>query len=461
MKASRNTISAWGLLLVFLLLNSCELEDKNINPNSLESVPANVILPFTESRLARLMAGTGQVMAGIFVQYYEGIDNHPKQVQTYTVNEALYADWDWNDYYDGPMINLRKMIDIAEKEGSFYYSGIGKIMMALCLGNVTSLYGDVPYTEALQGSANRSPVYDSQKSIYESIQQLLDEGIEDLDQTYTGFKPTSDDIIYKGDVSKWKKSAYALKARFYMHLTKRSDELDFNPAEKALEAIANSFSSSDEDMTYPFGYSAAENNPFYSFSLLNYILPNAQFTSMMAASSDPRRDFYFKKKFGVATLNGLYFTSSTSPVHMMTYHEMKFIEAEARIRIDKNDELAQTALQEAVSADINKVSKGTLDPSIVSTYVNKNAVLTGTFETDLALIMKQKYIAMYATIESWTDYRRTGYPVLTPNPGGDHNQNPGGAIPRRITYPQAERLYNQSFPSVLPTLQDRFWWDAE
>ena len=91
------------------------------------------------------MGSTPQVMAGIFMQYYEGFDNHPSQVEIYQVNEALYVDWDWNDYYDGPMINLRKMMDVSEASGSFYYAGIGKVMMALCLGNITSMWGDVPY----------------------------------------------------------------------------------------------------------------------------------------------------------------------------------------------------------------------------------------------------------------------------------------------------------------------------
>ena len=109
-------------ILIFMFLTSlglfsaCELEETNVNPNKPTEVPPNVLLPFNEESLASMMAGTGQVMTGIFMQYYQGIDNHPIQVQIYIVNEALYVDWDWNDYYDGPMINIRKMIEAAEKE---------------------------------------------------------------------------------------------------------------------------------------------------------------------------------------------------------------------------------------------------------------------------------------------------------------------------------------------------------
>lgn len=457
MKKVTRTIQAIAVI-VALLMTSCEITDVNINPNNPTEVPENVILPFTEESIARLMAGSGQVMAGIFVQYYEGIDNHPRQVQQYVVNEALYVEWDWNDYYDGPMININKMIQVSKANGNHYYTGIGNTLMALCLGNVTSLWGDVPYSEAFN-SGIKSPKFDSQKSIYEAIQTLLDSAIVNFNKSYNGKKPKADDIIFGGDIAKWKKVAYALKARYYLHLTKRAADLAFNPAQKALEACQNAMASTNDDMQFPYGYSASEYNPFYSFTRLGYIVPNITLTSLLSALNDPRKDFYYKKKFGVATLENSYFTSPNSPVFMVTYHELKFIEAEARLRIDANDPLAQTALQDAVRANMTKICGAAVPQSTIDNYITANTSLSGDFENKLKTIIRQKYIAMFASIETWTDYRRTGYPVLTPNPNGDNPQNPGGAIPRRLAYPQTERLYNKNFPTPLPTLQDRFWWD--
>ncbi|MEW5845138.1 MAG: SusD/RagB family nutrient-binding outer membrane lipoprotein [Bacteroidota bacterium] len=457
MKKVTKTIQAIAVI-VPLLLTSCEIAEVNVNPNNPTEVPENVILPFAEESIARLMAGSGQVMAGIFVQYYEGIDNHPRQVQQYVVNEALYVEWDWNDYYDGPMININKMIEVAKANGNHYYTGIGNTLMALCLGNVTSLWGDVPYSEAFNSSI-KSPRFDSQKSIYETIQTLLDSAIVNFNKSYNGEKPNADDIIFGGDIAKWKKVAYALKARYYLHLTKRVVDLDFNPAQKALEACQYALGSTSDDMQFPYGYSASEYNPFYSFTRLGYIIPNINLTSLLSALNDPRKDYYYKKKFGVATLENSYFTSPNSPVFMITYHELKFIEAEARLRLDANDPLAQAALQDAVRANLTKICGVELPQSTIDNYVATNATLSGDFENKLKTIIRQKYIAMFASIETWTDYRRTGYPVLIPNPNGDNPQNPGGAIPRRLAYPQTERLYNKNFPTPLPTLQDRFWWD--
>jgi len=462
MKIMTKPISIVLLVMQLVILSGCDLEEANVNPNDVTSVPANVLLPFNQERTARLMAGTTQVMAGIFMQYYRGVENHPLPIQTYRVDEALYTEWNFQDYYNGPMVNLAHMIEIAETDGNMpHYVGIGKTLLALCYGNVTSLWGDVPFTEALKGSEFPNPKYDSQETIYENIQLLLDEAIAALEKPNLGLTPSSDDLIFGGNTNSWLQVAYSLKARYYMHLTKRVDDLSYNPAQKALEALEGAIISSDFDLEYQYGFSVAEQNPFYSFCRLDYIVPNTSFTNMLLAMGDPRRSYLYRMVYGVGSLSNSYFTSPESSVLMITHHEVKFIEAEARLRLDVNDPLAQDALQDAVRANIQKLSRGELNDATIEQYITNNATLTGDFNADLETIMKQKYIAMFASIESWTDYRRTGYPNLTPNEGGDHNQNPGGDIPRRLPYCQTERLYNPNVPSPLPNLQDRFWWDQE
>ncbi len=462
MKSILNKTVIVLLLMAMVFASSCELEEVNVNPNDVTNVPANVLLPYNQERLARLMAGTTQVMAGIFMQYYTGVENHPLPVQTYRVDEALYTEWNFQDYYTGPMVNLKLMIRIAEEDGNMpHYAGIGKTLLALSLGNVTSLWGDVPFSQALQGSVSVYPAYDSQQSIYESIQLLLDEAIAEFQKNNSGLKPGADDLMFQGNITKWKQTAYALKARYYLHLTKRTSDLSFNPAQEALNAVANAISSSANDLVYTYGFSAAEQNPFYSYCRLDYILPNENFVTLLTSTGDPRRTYFYKRVYGVSNLSNVYFTSPNSPVHLITYHELKFIEAEARLRLNNVDPLAQMALQAGVRASIAKVSGGLVTDAAANLYITNNAVFSGNFDADLQKIMKQKYIALFTSIESWTDYRRTGYPVLLPNEGGDHNQNPGGGIPRRLPYPQTERLYNPNTPTPLPTLQDRFWWDQD
>lgn len=461
MKKIKQYILILIMIPSLILTNGCELEEANLNQNDVTEVPTNVLLPYAEQSLARLMIGTTQVMAGIFMQYYEGVENHPLPIQTYRIDESLYVDWNFQDYYNNPMINLQKMIEVAQADGTLpHYEGIGKTLMALCLGNLTSMWGDIPYSKALKGSDELKPIYDSQESIYESIQSLLDDAILNFESENEGLNPGADDLLFGGDIERWKRTAYALKARYYMHLTKRTADLSYDPAVEATTAVSNAMISNTDNLTYHYGYSAAEQSPFYSYARLGYIKPNTSFTMLMFGKGDPRDTLYYAIKYGQANMEDLYYTSKTSPVHMITYYELKFIEAEARLRVNVNDPLAQTALEEAISANMKLISGDNISDVDITTYVTNNATLTGDFDSDLEMIITQKYIAMFASIESWTDYRRTGYPILTPTSGGDHNQNPGGEIPRRLIYGQNERLYNEdNYVSV--SLQDRFWWDQE
>jgi len=465
MKKIKQNIIYFIFLLSLATIGACDLQETNVNPNDPTEVPAKVLLPYCESRISELTIGSNQVMSGIFTQYYLGIDNFYKSAQFYVLYETLWVNDNWGWYYDGPLVNLRAMMDVAQKDSAYHYIGIGKVLTALCLGNLTSLSGDVPYSEAIYGSLNLSPKYDAQQSLYESIQNLLDEGIVDLQKEYNGIKPASDDIIFNGDVKKWIKTAYTLKARYYLHLTKRTADLSFNPAQKALEAVNNALATSAaaslDDMEYPYDYSSTEINPFSSIIGINGILPNPTFTGLMSSLSDPRKDSIYKKEFGVASFAGGYYCSSNSPVHIATYYELMMIEAEARLRIDENDPLAQVALQNGVRSNILIVTEGGATLTVIDNYLNTNVVLAGTFDDKLKTIITQKYIALFASIESWTDFRRTGYPALTPNIGGDNTLNPGGEIPRRLIYPQNERLYNVNFPATNPTMQDRFWWDVD
>jgi Starch-binding associating with outer membrane len=458
---STKTIIISILLISFVFINACELEEANISPNSPTEAPVNVLMPFNQERIGARMSGSTQVMAGIFMQYYEGIGQHPVTVQSYTVNEALYVEWEWDAYYTGPMENIQQMINRATEDSLYYYSGIGKVMMALCLGNLSSMWGDIPYSDALLGSGNLSPIYNSQESIYETIQELLDEAIDELQIDYSGKKPNNDDILYNGDANAWIQAAYALKARYYLHLTKREAQLGYNPSQEALNALTNAFTSSSNDLEYKYGFSTTEENPFYSFSLSNYIVPNEFFIDLLDNLNDPRDSYLFTSQFGQVNIGGGYYTQPSSPVPYITYYELKFIEAEARLRLNISDPEAQNALQEAVRENMLKISEGNISDTEISDYLAANTILSGNFDADLQTIISQKYIALFSSIESWTDYRRTGYPLLTPNDGGDHNQNPGGEIPRRLPYCQTERLYNTNVPNPLPTLQDRFWWDVE
>lgn len=460
-----NTMKKIYIIVSLILANifySCEVEDVRENPNYPTDVPLSVLLPPAQSGMASSTMNELSPITGLFMQYFEGT-THFEPISSYQIDNSFYIQDIWSDFYTDAMITLKTIIDKAEEENSPHYSGIAKTLMALGLGSLSSSWGNVPYSDALNGQDVLKPAFDDQSEIYNSIQTLLAEAITELQTVESTNTPGADDVIYNGDLEMWIKTAYALKARYYLHVVKRSSELSYNPLTEAMTAISNSFIEYTEDCQYSYGYSAVELNPYSTGKNSTDILVSDVFYDLINDSDDPRKDLLATRSFGENKI-GDFYGSEGSPCLFITYSELKFIEAEVRLRLNTADAEISNALAEAISSNITKVTEN--DPDMtqdsIDNYVQSVVNLTGNFNTDLETIMNQKYIAMFSQPESWSDYRRTGFPVLTPDPDGDLPQNPGGGIPRRLPYPQNEIDNNtQNVPENATNLQDRVWWDVE
>lgn len=447
--------SIYALLLGFLMLllaPACELEEVNINPNDPVDVPMRVLLPKTMESTAENMSGEAAVISGIFAQYFKGVDNRALTVESYLLDESFNMNPLWQDFYNGPLNVLSIIIRKAEEEGAAHYAGVAKVLMALNLGTASSLWGDIPYAQAFQGGAEFNPAYDGQSDVYAAVLRLLDEAVLDL-QAESTLSPGDDDVIYQGDRQRWQRAAYALQARFLMHTLKANPE----SVNLALAAFEKAFQSPADELVYPYGFTEAELNPwFLYFSNTPYVEVDPYFSNLLTELDDPRRPALIRRSFGIERV-GNYYASNNSPVPLMTYADLKILQAEALLRAQQVSE-AEAALQEGVRTHLTQVVPSISEAEITA-YLDAQATLDGDAQAQLRTVLQQLYIVHYTQIEGWTDYRRTGFPELTPNEGGDNPQNPGGAIPRRFIYPQNERLFNNNFPASNPNLQDRFWWD--
>jgi hypothetical protein len=441
------------LFILTFFFAQCELEELNVDPSRPSDATVSQLLPPALEAAASESAQDAAVIAGIFAQYFEGIDNWAEGVENYRLDESFLMNPIWQDFYNTPMNTLSIIIRKAEEENRPHYAGVARIVLAYCLGTVTSLWGDAPFSEAFRGSEIPEPDYDSQEFLYERIQQLLDTAIEDLQKPAGSGGPAADDVFFQGDTGKWLKTAHALKVRYYMHLVKRLD----NAAELALPHIPQAFSGPEDDFSYQYGFTDAERNPYYDFFRNTpYVEVDEDFVDRVSEPGDPREEALFRRSFG-RYLVGPYYGSEDSPVPLMTYAELKFLEAEALLRTQ--NPAAEAALQEAITTHVNQLTDNALTADSLAAFAQKVGTLPGDFTSDLETIINQKYIAHFSQIEGWTDFRRTGFPQLTPNEGADNPQNPGGAIPRRFVYPLNETLYNDNVPRPLPNLQSRFWWD--
>ncbi|HEX5150961.1 MAG TPA: SusD/RagB family nutrient-binding outer membrane lipoprotein [Parafilimonas sp.] len=478
------------LSAISITIISCSkvLEKANNNPNNPSDIPLAGLLPGAEVALAYNVAADYSIHSSVFIQQISGIGGFAVNDDKYNFSTANF-NGPWNNAYTKTLINLSIIINKANASGAPAYSGIAKILSAISLGTLTDAYGDIPYKEALS-STQLAPHYQSQEDIYNTIQSLLDSAIIDLSQT-GNIKPGVDDVIFKGDAAKWTAAAWTLKARYAIHLSKLDAK---DAAQKALNYLydGNNYrgiQNNDGDVAIVFGTANNQASPWftqdagrpgwygmgaYFVNQLNGDPPESPIDPRRAAFAAPRPapappDTYVGSLPGVpsaaSNIVGVntYYGVNTGPVSITNFPESKFIEAEARLILDPADAQIQVAFEDAVRASFAKVTsvKDTFATSQKQDeYINKVVQLYGTAEQKKEQIINQKYIALYLNPEAWTDYRRTGYPVLSPATGGSSSINPTGQIPRRFPYPNSEATLNPNIPTTSSDLQNpKLWWD--
>jgi hypothetical protein len=444
------------LAALMLTVASCEFGDLNVDPNNPtpDKVPLSVMLPAAEASAAYNLGGRSSWYTGMFTAHLTGVNAQPGDFANYNISESD-VDGLWRDYYASVLSTLDAMVKKAGEQQSPHYAGVAKVLKAHTLGVVTSFWGDIPYSDALKADLeNTTPQYDKQDEIYSTIQTLLTEAISDLGATNSILSPSSDDLFYNGNRNLWIKAAYGLKARYFMHTFNVDGTAAAN---SALTNLANSFVSNSEQMTFEFGNTQTDASPWYQ---LNQDRPdvrvNDYFLNVMNTLGDPRFNQFTDDRGEEGFFVGEYFSAINGVTPFISYAEVKFIEAEARVRTGAAG--AQAALQAAIQASLEDVTG-----SNNATYVTTNGTLSGNAAQQLTRILTQKHIALFTQCESWVDWRRTGIPALTPVSTAVINAaNPNGEIPRRLAYPISERLFNSSnIPSSTPSLQTpKMYWDT-
>lgn len=475
---------------------SCNLSKTNINPNASSDVSLSAVLTGAEVSLGFTTGINAGLLTNIYTQQASGANGDAAPFDNYTTSPG-YFNTTWLTYYTNVLTNLKIIQQTATTQQLPYYSGIARVLTAFSYGTLTDIFGNIPFKEALYGNGVTNPVYDNQEDIYPALQSQLDSAITELSQPVSanlGAVPASDDVIFKGIISNWIATAYTLKARYAIHLSKVNAT---DAAQKVLSYLYNGttwrgIQNINSDAQVVFGSSTTNANPYYqqntnrpgwvglgaSFvNLLNGNKVTDASTKAEGTYVDPRRA-YFATNYptgsstyqgsvagvpGAYSRIGSYYGAATSPVILISYSEAKFLEAEARILLNAADPKAQTALEAAVRGSFTKVISNSSDPYATTQkqtdYIAAKATLTGAVTKDLETIITQKYIALFLQPEVWNDYRRTGYPAIPLAQNATHSANPNGQIPRRIPYPQNETSLNKNTPGGSTYQLPRLWWD--
>ncbi len=468
MKRLTNILFAGSLAIIFT--GCSKFLDKLDDPNLVTNPPLNGLLAEATFETGRDVFRMGNVTS-YYTQY---LASYVQGSDADIYNEVNYSTA-WTNFYQ-TMMNIKQMNIRAADQGATLHLGVGKILMAYNLNMLINAFGDVPFSQALLGQEQLIPGYDNQTALYDSTLSLLDQGIAELN------KPNPllvlderSDVIHGGSVSAWLKTAYALKARFLNQHSKKSTYNTTN----ILTALGNAYTSNADDaMLTAFEGRSPWNAVAYNNTQLNldgWLSSNVvdAMNGNIYGVFDPRLpliasitryDDYRGTRNGAGRIGSGsnsdesylwvdgYYSKGGAPVLMITYSEMKFIEAEVAMR-DGDPQTAYTAYLEGIRANMEKLE---VEEADINTYLSNPAVAVGQGNISLELIFKEKYVALFLNPETWVDMRRFDYQY-------QGFQLPLGAVMntfiRRLAYPSVEISRNGANVPDISGLDEKLYFD--
>jgi len=403
-------------------------------------------------------------------------------------------------------------------------NAICKIMKVLILQEVTDVYGDIPYSQALQGKAGvTQPVYDKQQDVYNSMLKDLEAAIGQLSASGGA---VSGDLYYKGDVTKWKKFGYSLMLRLAMRLTKVDAATAKTWAEKA--ATGGTFAGVADDAYIATQNSTGHDNAqarVYNTDIYQTRWSKT-FIDYLRANNDPRLGVIAEvpadglaanqtSSPGVTTaavqlgmpngydLNGgptdithapgypggtgtganatpigkysrprtSMYANRSGNIFVLTYAETELMLAEAAARGWSVGGTALVHYRNGVSAALQSLAvlgaDGAISATVADAYALAHPLNITSLDASLKQINEQYWAttgAFFLYVETWINWKRSGYPVLTPVVYQGNFSN--GTIPRRQPYPPIEANLNKAnYNDAVSRIgtgdnwTSRVWWD--
>lgn len=460
-----------SIVIFFLIsLSSCsDYLDINTDPNRPTTPPINGLMASATYNTAQNVYTLGSITS-YFTQYLAS----PNEASPTDVYDEVDYSTTWKAFYSN-MTDIYDLKNMAIEKQSAGHKGIADVLMVMNLSLVVDVWGDVPYSQAFGGEVLR-PSYDSQEELYNTMLGLLDEAIAEFAKPDADkFLTATNDFIHQADLTRWTKTAHALKARLLNHLSKQSS---YDPT-AVLAEIDKTYIANAEDAQVveflnrnPWAQVAVDNASNLLGGWLSSTIMNAMngttyptVDARLAAVTLPNKNgLYVGTRNGAGRLSGgtgndecylentTYYALDNSPLTIITFAEIKFIEAEAALRAG-NTARAYAAYEAGIKANFAKV--GLAADGI--TYFQNPAIGVGAANLTLDLIFKEKYVAMFLNPEAWVDARRYDYNYKDFTLPLNVNNNINGFI-RRVAYPSSEITTNgKNVPQV--KLDDRLFWD--
>ena len=480
-KLKQYIIISIPLVLAF----SCKknIQDLNVNPKVATSVQGEMLFTNAEKAFADAMT-TPNVNSGIFelISQYWAETTYPQESQYDLGNRNIPLNW-WNTMYRDVVEDFNQSIILmrqeqenptllpAEKAAFVNKIAIAKVFRAYSFAALVNTFGDIPYTEALQGRNNTTPVYDNQKDVYYALLDSVKSAISDMDVSSESFGGA--DLIYGGDVALWYAFANAIQLKMAMVIS----DVDPSTAKTYIEAAApNVFTSNDDNALLPYTTTPPNVNPIWTNlvqSGRNDFVAANTLVDTMNAHNDPRREYFFTEASAGGYIGGVYGSGNSFrnyshpsdkveapdfPAILIDYAETEFLLAEGASRGMNVGGTAESHYKNAVKASIDEWSGGTAD---TAAYLNMPANMFDAANWKKSIGV-QAWINYYTRgFDAWTELRRLDYPQLVAPPSAVT------AFPVRYTYPSTEEnLNNANYAAASSSIggdevTTKLFWDTK
>ena len=452
-----------GLLL--LSSNACtdDFAELNTDPNNPTTIGSQYLLPYAmEQSVDRYWGGSTRFErlnldgAMLWIQFLAR-NIYSNEGDSYGITPAFYNNT-WTSLYDEGLTNFERIIKLTGPEGvnpNANYEGVALVMKTWVYSLLTDMYGAVPYSQAVSGAAEEpiyTPEYDSMETIYAGMLADLKLANEKL---AVGGPAVAGDIIYNGDILKWKKFANSLRLR----LANRQ------AAKKPAESKAIMAEILGSPSTYPVFTSNADNamlehsatrpsnntwNEVMVFGGRTDWSMSKTFVDLLSSTGDTRLGAIATEVNGKfeGIPNGLPDAIATTYLSSASIMQSRFRDPDAPSIIMTYSELQFILAEAAADGDISGDAGAFMAEGIKASYNYYGLQVPAGFVAGLGAptketIMTQKWIALFGQgVEAWTEYRRTGFPDFPPADPRSVFEN-GGIIPTRLPYPTTEYSLNK------------------
>jgi len=445
------------LAILFFVIQSCDFEEYQDDPNRTAEANPSLVLTNLIANTFNNLDLTAQLASRMMV-WVDGQD--------------LSQYYNWNRSGFGAFGQLRqtvKMIEEAERTGLSQYTALAKFFQAYHYYQLTMTFGDVPFSQSLGGfDENFTPTYDSQEDVFAGILQLLEEANQELGLA-TSDTEIFGDVLFEGDILKWRKSINSFRLRVLMTLSNKEGNSSIDIRQQFRRIVEDPTSypimdSNNDNLALQHYDVAGSRYPYFNNQNLKVAYPlETTLVELLKEREDPRlfaianpntisndpNDFNsyggldgsapfddLQAEFlsGVGSFPDSRYSDEpiAEPSVTMSFAELQFILAEA-VELSWITGDAAIFYNRGIEANMRFYGIGDASAYLAHPLVAYSSA------NGIELINTQKYLTFFFSggWEPFYNQRRTGFPTFSTT---DFN---GGQIPIRWMYPLSELNLNR------------------